>query len=121
MPTVRRLEGVKLHPSVGENGVRLFDEAEVHALAERMRAEKGEPPTEGQIAARVFRLFAARKDIGDIVIETELEPSVVRKLYGEWQTSLYESGHAARTSREIAEAEEALMRKFDAALRRSDG
>jgi hypothetical protein len=34
--TVRRWEGVELHPTVDANGVHLFDEAEVEALAKRL-------------------------------------------------------------------------------------
>jgi hypothetical protein len=34
--TVRRLEGVELHPIVDEDGVHLFDEAEVERLANRL-------------------------------------------------------------------------------------
>ncbi len=43
--TVRRLEGVELHPTVDEGGVHLFEEAEVERLANRL---SGTPPSSGE-------------------------------------------------------------------------
>jgi hypothetical protein len=48
LATVRRLEGVELHPVIGENGVHLFDETEVDEVA--MRGRRG-PSDNGSAAS----------------------------------------------------------------------
>jgi hypothetical protein len=101
--SVRRLEWDKLQPLQDERGVHRFDPAEVDALAPRRR-----PPVsaslagirgrhkEGRLAADVFKMFARRLTLPQIVVATRQPPEVIRELYREWCTSLEEAEWARR-------------------------
>ena len=99
--SVRRLEFDKLNPMQDEHGVWRFDPAEVDAVAStnvrrrrRSPRRKGEEidarvrAKDGRIAATVFRLFAKRMSLPQIVVATKTSPFVIRELYREWSTTL---------------------------------
>ena len=52
------------------------------------------------MAARLFRMFAARKTLPQVVLATRQPPDVVRALYHEWRTSLED---AERDRRQLAD------------------
>ena len=98
--TVRRFEGVRLHPTLGDNDVRWFDEKEVAALAAELaneprahgdsRAQTTHSP--GELAALVFERFEQRQSLAEIVIGLRLQPDFVRALFEQWSLGLIE-GH----------------------------
>lgn len=98
--TVRRLEGVVLHPEISDARVRWFDPEEVSAVRESRAAR---PPTpkesDGAVAARVFELFKRGASLADVVISTKVHPSTVRDLYGEWVLSLEDGEEERRFER----------------------
>ena len=109
--SVRRLEGIELHPVQDARGVWRFDSAEVARVPPRARQQESlrargprEVPTGGEIAARIFRLFDAGRELSEIVIATRQPPSTVRWLYREWSTGLEAGEHerAARAKRAVA-------------------
>lgn len=108
--TVRRYEGDRLHPHVGEDEVRWFDDKEVAALAATLANESrpvrrrnlepglsGRPASRspGEIAAEVFERLEQRQSLAEIVIGAQVEPSVVRELFEQWSLGLVE-GHLQR-------------------------
>src|SRR5688572_10111513 len=99
--SVRRLEHVHIHPQVDDRGVWRFDSAEVEGFALRhpRRAASSEPRVDddarvnsrrGRLAARVFRMFARDMSLPQIVVITGQPPDVIRELYREWSTSLFD-------------------------------
>jgi hypothetical protein len=74
--TVRRMEGIDLHPYQDERGVWCFDGLEVEAIAAKQapRPAKVRNSDAGQIAARVFEAFQAGYGLSDIVIELTRTP-----------------------------------------------
>ena len=99
--TVRRLEGVDLHPVRGPDGVNRFDPAEVEALARRTGAPGSASLAPGVLAARVFKRLDEKATLHDLVIELEQPPQVLRALYREWQLG-FEDGEKQRRLREQA-------------------
>jgi hypothetical protein len=112
------MEGDKLHPVTGPGGVRLFDPAEVAAVAAallrqgsagarpasrprsaaRARGVPQEPPIElprGELAARVFERLEQRQSLAEIVVGLRIAPEVVRELHREWHLGLV-AGELAR-------------------------
>ncbi len=101
--TVRRYEGVRLHPTVDKNDVRWFDEREVAALAADLvnqatikRARASEPASApharspGEIAALVFERLEQRQSLPEIVIGLRITPEAVRALFDQWSLGLTE-------------------------------
>jgi len=122
-----------LHP-VLRNGVRLFALAEVEALARpgrrpspwlaspsKSRSTKASVArrTEGEEAARVFRLIDHGVSLREIVMRTRVPPHRVRDLYREWQRSLedgpprdeYALGDGAELDAIAAAAEDLFARQ----------
>jgi len=99
--TVRRLEGSKLHPLIGENGVRRFKPADVEQLAAVLAAERSTPRnaekavvravelTKGEVAALVFERLEQRHSLAEIVIALRVPPEDVRELYHTWLVGLW--------------------------------
>lgn len=96
--TVRRLEFDELSPILDDSHVWRFDETEVDALAAKRprnhsrvssvrRRRRGK---EGQVAARVFQMFARGMSLAQIVVATRQPPAAIRALYSQWSTSLEE-------------------------------
>lgn len=119
--SVRRLEGDRLHPEVGQDGVRYFDPAEVTALAANFASDRKPSRSTtasalspklpaGELAARAFERFDQRQSLAEIVIALRVEPKVVRELFHEWQVGLTQ-GELRRN--EAALAPEESMRKAD--------
>jgi hypothetical protein len=103
--TVRRMEGVCLHPTQDHRGTWLFAVAEVSALlattphaTRRPRASRA--PSRGEIAARVFRLLSRGCSLRQIVVQTRQPPVVVRQLYREWMTNLSDGERQRRERNE---------------------
>ena len=117
---VRTMEGKELHP-VRENGVNYFDAAEVEALARagaaptRSKAEL----TDGQLAARVFRLLDAGKNLREIVTELEESPDRIRALYREWAVPDFAEGERQRQRREREEDQRRQAEAWERSAERS--
>jgi hypothetical protein len=85
--TVRRLEGLQLHPRRSETGFYMFDPREV----ETARAQRPAPPEPrdcrdaGELAAEAFRLLRDGIDIRDLVIALRRPPREVEVLHADWQ------------------------------------
>jgi transcriptional regulator with XRE-family HTH domain len=96
--TVRRFEGTRLHPTLGDNDVRSFDEMEVAALAAELANEprahgdtqRDVPRSRGELAALVFERFEQRQSLAEIVVGLRIEPEVVRALFDQWSLGLVE-------------------------------
>jgi hypothetical protein len=104
-----------LHSDPDRYGVHRFDRREVEELA-RKRGLQIKPS--GELAARVFAMFKARRLFEDIVIETQQDPEVILALWQRYCAGF--NGHqsvAAHETREQAEHEE-QMREIDRELRR---
>ena len=84
--TIRRWEGVILHPERGPDGVHTFDRVEIDSLARQRPFESGARAmtSDGEVAAAAFALFKKGIDPRDVVIELEQTPEVVKKLQAEW-------------------------------------
>ena len=84
--TLRRREGEVLHPIVGENGVHLFDEAQVRSVSITLRGREaiGALGGSGETAAEVFTLLDEGEHPVDIVKRLRLSPDVVTALHGQW-------------------------------------
>jgi hypothetical protein len=90
------MEFDQLHPVADARGVWRFDTVEVEAVALRTPSCRQRKRTnsasrragEGRLAARVFRLFAKRWTLPQIVLATDEPPARIRALYHEWSTSL---------------------------------
>ncbi len=95
--TVRRMEGVELHPIQDHQGIWRFAEDEVRKAAKSRRPGRSRyaRAQDGPIAARVFKAFAAGHTLREIVIEHEVHPAVVRDLYAHWLVRL-EDGEEER-------------------------
>jgi hypothetical protein len=103
--SVRRLEWDKLQPVQDERGVHRFDPAEVDALAPRPHrnrvvatATDRITKANGRLAATIFRMFARRLTLAQIVVATKQPPERVREFYREWSTSLEEAEYERRLS-----------------------
>jgi hypothetical protein len=85
--TVRRFEGTLLHPVKGTDGIHLFDPAEVQELANRRPTPSPakNSTSEGEVAAAAFALFKKKTSPRDVVIELEQSPTVIQKLYEDWE------------------------------------
>lgn len=129
--TVRRYEGERLLPEVGEDGVRRFKAADVARLArELVEAREGSPRAReravdqvversaGEVAALVFERLELRHSLAEIVIGLRLPPEDVRELYHAWLKGLQRGEldrkdcalPAARTAEDLA-----MSRRVDAA------
>jgi hypothetical protein len=122
--SVRRLEGVRLHPTLDDEGVWRFDPAEFESFsvqkrerARRFRSRK-QP---GDVAAQVFRMLERRCSLREIVVIARQPPELVRRLYLEWLTGLAEgertrAAHDAheRQRRELVEDERMHMEHMKA-------
>ena len=99
--TVQRLEGSKLHPLIGENGVRRFKPNDVEQLAVVLAAGRNTPRnaekavvraielTKGEVAALVFERLEQRHSLAEIVIALRVPPEEVRELYHTWLVGLW--------------------------------
>jgi len=99
--SVRRLEGVALHPIQDERGVWRFDAAELNTVAIPSRRQVPTRRTvrnsgPGEIAARVFRLVERGYGLREIVLRTRQPPDVIRRLYREWLVDLREGEQLRR-------------------------
>jgi transcriptional regulator with XRE-family HTH domain len=99
--TVRRYEGDKLHPTIGDDGVRTFAASDVERLARTLVAEQSPRARDkaieraaelsrGDIAAAVFERLEQRHSLAEIVIALRLPPEDVRALYHAWLVGLCE-------------------------------
>jgi hypothetical protein len=115
---IRTMEGNELHPIV-ENGVNYFAVAEVDALAQRTPAKPKSALPDGQLAARVFRLLDAGKNLREIVIELEEEPDRIRALYREWSVPDFAEGERQRLRRERQEEQRRESEAWERSAERS--
>lgn len=83
--TVRRLEGVELHPTEDADGVHRFDPLEVIHLVNDRSARAVDPSKEGERDARVFEMMDAGKGVREIVTTLRLPVEVVLKLSDQWR------------------------------------
>ena len=103
--TVRRYEGERLRPEVGEGDVRWFDAAKVAALAAELANEAPRPRLRNagrasgaapasrsadELAALVFERFEQRQSLAEIVLGVRISPDRVRALHAQWCQGLIE-------------------------------
>lgn len=90
--TVRRLEGIELHPQRLGNAY-VFESAEVEALGRKrgMRAPGVGMLKEGELAARAFEAFDANVPFREIVKQLKIAPEKVKAWYLEWRTPIEEA------------------------------
>jgi DNA-binding transcriptional MerR regulator len=101
--TVRSLEKRGwLKPEKKEAGVWYYTPASVTDVAHKMLGN-----AEGDLAAEIFRRFAAKQTLRQIVTELRVTPAKVRALYRDFVTTLDAGDRAARKreARERARAE----------------
>ena len=112
---VRRLDRVgQLKSSKQDrNGTFTYDRAEIEDLA---RARGLDVKPTGELAARVFAMFEARKRFVEIVIETQQEPETVRALWQQYQAG-FNPGAAGLTQR----SEQRAQVEHDEQMRAMDG
>jgi len=99
------------------NGTYTYDRREIEKVAHE---RGGEVRPTGELAARVFAMFKARKRFEDIVIDTEQPPNVVRALWVEFRTGFNTEDSAKERVREELEdlEHEVQMRALDEELER---
>lgn len=116
---VRRLERVKQLATTKKDreGTTTYDRREVESLANK-RGLQVKPS--GELAARVFSMFKARRSLEDIVIETQQEPGTIQTLWRQHQEGLdYEKQRAAERDEERAQNEhDRQMHEMDRELER---
>ena len=89
-----------------------FDRREVEDLAKR-RGLKIKPS--GELEAKVFAMFKAKKRFEDVVIETQQLPSMILELCQQYRTGFEYGKDPAKES-----AEEREQREHDAQMREMD-
>ncbi|MCW5831337.1 MAG: hypothetical protein KIS78_02630 [Labilithrix sp.] len=100
------------------NGTFTYDRREIEEFA-RQRGLNVKPS--GELAARVFAMFKARKRFEDIVIETEQEPDAILELWRRYSAGFEYGRGPSAAEREEAHAErehEEQMRALDLELER---
>jgi hypothetical protein len=115
---IRSMEGKELHPIV-ENGVNYFAAADVDALAQRTHSKPKSALTDGQLAARVFRLLDGGKNLREIVTELEEPPERIRALYREWSVPDFAEGERQRLRRERQEEQRRESEAWERSAERS--
>jgi hypothetical protein len=115
---VRTMEGKELHPVV-ENGVNYFSTSEVDALVRGAPAKPKSALSEGQMAARVFHLLDAGKNLREIVTELEEPPERIRALYREWSVPDFAEGERQRVRREREEEQRRESEAWERSAERS--
>jgi hypothetical protein len=83
------MEGTRLHPATGPDGVHLFDEAEVEAAVvtyRGIRARNAANPkqSDGEIAAAAFELFDGGTSLVEVVKQLQVAPDRVAALHRAW-------------------------------------
>jgi hypothetical protein len=89
LTTLRRMEGTRLHPATGPDGVRFFDEAEVEAAVvtfQGIRARRAATlkPSDGEIAAAAFELFDGGTSLVEVVKQLQVAPDRLGALHRAW-------------------------------------
>jgi hypothetical protein len=111
---IRRLDKAKQLKTGQQdrNGTFTYDRREIEELA-RKRGLSVKPS--GELAARVFAMFKARRSFEDIVIETQQEPGVIRELRKEYDAGFTVEAEDARADDDEREqaAHDAKMREID--------
>jgi hypothetical protein len=108
LTTLRRMEGTRLHPATGPDGVHLFDEAEVEAAVVtyrgiRARSAASLKPSDGEIAAAVFELFDGGTSLVEVVKQLQVAPDRVGALHRAWAS--LRQGNLASPSSPLTTAE----------------
>lgn len=108
LTTLRRMEGTRLHPATGADGVHLFDEAEVEAAVVtyrgiRARSAASLKPSDGEIAAAAFELFDNGTSLVDVVKQLQVAPDRVGALHRAWAS--LRQGNLAALSLPVTTAE----------------
>jgi DNA-binding transcriptional MerR regulator len=95
------------------NGAFTYDRREIEKLAH----ERGQKvKATGELAARVFAMFKARKRFEDIVIETEQEPPAILALWRYYKSGFEFDGAAPETEEAAQTEHESQMRAMDREL-----
>lgn len=113
--TVRRMEGKSLHPKLIDGAWR-FELDEVNGVQRTPNAVVKGTPSEGEIAAEIFRRFDEGQSLRQIVRECRQPPEVVQDLYRDWRTPLGEQAECSDTSAMARQDEEELVR-WEASMR----
>jgi hypothetical protein len=109
--TVRRMEGKSLHPRMVD-GAWMFELDEVISIQRSPRPAANRPPSEGEVAAEIFRRFDEGQSLRKIVRDCRQSPKVVQALYREWGTPLGEKPEADAVDRhaQLLQDEQDLVR-----------
>jgi hypothetical protein len=99
--TVRRMEGKSLHPRMVDGAWR-FEVDEVKNIQRAPNSVVKRSPSEGEVAAEIFRRFDEGQSLRQIVRECRQPPSVVRILHQEWAAPLGKTSNPeSEDSREV--------------------
>ena len=103
---VRRLERTKQLATTKHDreGTVTYDRREVESLAQK-RGLQVKPS--GELAARVFELFAQHRKFHEIVIATQQEPDVIRGLWQQYRAGFNDATATANPDVEAREQQEA--------------
>jgi hypothetical protein len=111
--TVRRMEGKSLHPKLIDGAWR-FEIDDVKGVQRAPSAVVKRAPSEGEIAAEIFRRFDEGKSLRQIVRECRQPPKVIRAMHEEWAAPLGRASDVeccaatTRDEEEIVRWEEAM-------------
>lgn len=83
--TVRRMEGVTLHPVEDEAGVHRFAPIEVFQLMRERSARVVDPSVAGERDARAFEMFDGGLGPREVVTTLRLPIDLVLKLFDQWR------------------------------------
>ena len=97
------------------NGAYTYDRREIEKLADE-RGVVGRPT--GELAARVFAMFKARKPFEDIVIETEQDPLTILTLRQHYDAGFAFASKEAEAADQAAADHERQMRAMDLEIER---
>jgi DNA-binding transcriptional MerR regulator len=106
----------------GSDGAYRFDQCDLDALADTVRARSSRPRGDaGAVAAKVFALLEEGKTIRQLVMETEQPPAVIRELVRSWVDAgdavILEAPLARKCEELVAGVVELDWQKLDEALR----
>ena len=91
---VRRMEGKELHPRFVD-GKWLFALNEVTNIQRSPSPTTARPPSDGELAAEMFRRFDQGQSLRQIIRDCRQSPKVVQALYRDWATPLGGTPEAA--------------------------
>lgn len=114
--TVRRMEGKALHPKM-VGGTWLFDPGQVATIRRSPSSTARRIPSDGELAAEIFRRFDQGQSLRQIVRECQQSPKVVQMLYQDWATPLGGRPNADVDERSQVVHDEQELLRWEQAMR----